>query len=333
MIHVIIEEGLFDRAFVERWSNAPFLVHPETKELLRDAEGRHLVWDKNGGAPAPASVPGVRPALDGAYDVDGLSCKTVWTLLRERCAAYPPAKAAEITWLPAEDIVRAARLYATTKPATLSWGVGLDMNVNAHQGPRALCILQCITGNVDVPGGNYYPVPLCKAHREFVEDYAKRMPAELFEKQLGADRFRLSAGPMTRLYANNPAVLRAILTGEPYPVRAWVAIGGNPLMGWSNSREVFKALMKLDFHMGIDLFMTPTMQLADIVLPGPSHFEKNRLSGPTATAPTATSPASPPSSRAARSVTSSRSAATSSGGWAWTGTGPGGRWWSSTRSA
>ena len=72
-------------------------------------------------------------------------------------------------------------------------------------------------------------------------------------------------------------MLKAILTGDPYPVRAWVAIGGNPLLTWSNTKEVYRALMKLDFFMGVDLFMNPSLQLADIVLPAPTHFEKERL--------------------------------------------------------
>jgi anaerobic selenocysteine-containing dehydrogenase len=280
MIHVIIEEGLFDREFVTKWTNAPYLVDTASGDLLRDAEGRYLVWNAENNEAAPADTPGVKLALEGSFEVAGLSCKTAWQLLRERCAAYPPGEAAPITWLKAEDIVRAARLYATTRPAAISWGVGLDMNINSHQGPRALTILECLTGNVDNQGGNYYPTPRCKVHREFVEEFAATLPDESFENQLGGDRFRLGSGVTAKQYANNPAVLRAILTGEPYPVRAWVAMGGNPVMTWSNSREVCEALLKLDFHMGFDHFMTPSLQLADIVLPAPTQFEKERLAGP-----------------------------------------------------
>ncbi|OGL58183.1 MAG: hypothetical protein A3I72_16410 [Candidatus Tectomicrobia bacterium RIFCSPLOWO2_02_FULL_70_19] len=277
MMHVMIEEDLFDRAFVERWSNAPFLVDAETGDLLRDSQGNHLVWDKDQLLPVPNDWPGARPALCGAFDVHGRVCKTVWQLLKERCAQYTPPKAAAITWLKAGDIVRAARLYAATKPAALAWGVGLDQCINAHQNGRACAILECLTGNVDVPGGNMHPVPCHRGCRTFTDAFGETLPEEAYRKQLGADRFRLCSGPAAKRYANNPAVLRAILTGEPYPVRAWVAIGGNPLLTWSNAKEVYRALMKLDFFMGADLFMNPSLQLADIVLPAPTHFEKERL--------------------------------------------------------
>ncbi len=277
MIHVIIEEELFDWQFVENWSNAPCLVETETGELLRDEAGNLMVVDSRRNTPIPAHWLGIQPVLDGTYNVRGKTCKTVWRLLKERCARYAPREAEAITWVPAEDIARAARLYARTKPAAIAWGVGLDMNINAHQNGRACMILECITGNIDIPGGNMHPAPSYEGCRTFTDKFGETLPDEVYEKQLGADRFRLCAGPQTKRYANNPAVLKAILTGEPYPVRAWVNIGGNPILTWSNSREVFDALMALDFHMAADLFMTPSAQIADIVLPAPTHFEKERL--------------------------------------------------------
>ncbi|MFC1492261.1 molybdopterin-dependent oxidoreductase [Nitrospinota bacterium] len=277
MIHVIIEENLFDRAFVEKWSNAPFLVEAASGELLRDAEGRYLVWDEGEGRPVPADLPGVRPALEGTFEVAGASCKPVWQLLKERCAQYPPGEAEPITWVKAEDIVKAARLYATTKPAAIGWGVGIDQCVNAHQNARTCSILECITGNVDIPGGNMHPAPVYVGVRSFPHKFRQNLPDEAYINQIGADRFRLCAGPSSKRYANNPGILRAILTDEPYPVRAWINIGGNPILTWSNAQEVYAALMKLDFHMGYDIFMNPSIQLADIVLPAPTHFEKERL--------------------------------------------------------
>ncbi len=283
MIHVIIEEKLYDVNFVERRSNAPFLVDLDSGELFRDSAGGrdntggYLVWDKAAQCAAPAESPHVQPALEGGYDVNGKACKTVWQLLKERCARYAPAEAEAITWVKPDDVREAARLYARTKPAALAWGVGIDMCISAHQNARACMILECITGNIDVPGGNMHPAPSYEGCRTFTDKYGESLPDEAYENQLGADRFRLCAGLMTKRYANNPAVLKAILTGDPYPVRAWVNVGGNPIMTWSNSREVFDALMALDFHMAVDLFMTPSAQLADIVLPAPTHFEKERL--------------------------------------------------------
>jgi len=68
-------------------------------------------------------------------------------------------------------------------------------------------------------------------------------------------------------------VVKAILTGEPYPVKAMVVFGSNPLLTWPNSKLVKEALLKLDFLVVVDLFMTPTAELADYVLPAASWLE------------------------------------------------------------
>ena len=65
--------------------------------------------------------------------------------LREHVKAFPPEKVAEITWLPADHIREAARLYATTKPAVLHHRVAVEHNLNSTQTNRALLILIAIT--------------------------------------------------------------------------------------------------------------------------------------------------------------------------------------------
>ena len=62
---------------------------------------------------------------------------------------YTPEWAAEITRLPVEQICRAARTYATTKPAAIQWGSAIDMSACSFQTARALMILRAITGNLD----------------------------------------------------------------------------------------------------------------------------------------------------------------------------------------
>jgi len=79
--------------------------------------------------------------------------------LRERVDDYPPEKVAEITWVPAETIRDAARMYATTKPASIQTGVAIEQNINCSQTCRAILLLSGITGNIDVPGGDVFWVP------------------------------------------------------------------------------------------------------------------------------------------------------------------------------
>jgi anaerobic selenocysteine-containing dehydrogenase len=68
-------------------------------------------------------------------------------------------------------------------------------------------------------------------------------------------------------------IVKAMLTGDPYRVRAAFLQGNNGVMSYSNAKEVTKALKSLDFLVVADLFMTPTANLADVVLPVASTFE------------------------------------------------------------
>lgn len=74
--------------------------------------------------------------------------------LAEHVKSFTPEWAEEITRVKAADIRGAARTYATTKPACLLWGNGVDMSMCNFQTARSLLILRAITGNIDRPGGD-----------------------------------------------------------------------------------------------------------------------------------------------------------------------------------
>lgn len=54
------------------------------------------------------------------------SWTTGFEKLKRHVQDYPPEKVAEITWVPAEQIKKIARFYATNKPACIVWGNGMD---------------------------------------------------------------------------------------------------------------------------------------------------------------------------------------------------------------
>ena len=74
-----------------------------------------------------------------------------------------------------------------------------------------------------------------------------------------------------------PTLWETILTGEPYPVKAALIFGSNAAVSYSNSARVNDALEKLEFLVAADLFMTPTAEMADIVLPASSWLERNNI--------------------------------------------------------
>jgi len=178
-----------------------------------------------------------------------------------------------VTWVPAESIAAAARVYAQVKPASIRVGNAVDDNLNSVQTARAISILRAITGNVAIPGGDgdWLPLPRVSA-----DEFALRhhLSQSQQKKRLGGDLGLLWL-PGSRKGALPQLVVRAILDEDPYPVRALCVHGSNPLLTWSNARETYKALHKLDFLYVADLVMTPTAELADVVLPVTTYLEAN----------------------------------------------------------
>jgi thiosulfate reductase/polysulfide reductase chain A len=189
---------------------------------------------------------------------------------------YTPEWAAQITWLSADQIRQAARLYATTKPAIAHRRVALDQSMNSTQSARAVLALVALTGNLDVPGGNLLPTPVpgfittggVMAHCKPDDELAKQ--------RLGATEYPLISGPDGLFLVVHAAIAnRAMLEGEPYPLKALLLAGGNPVVNKQNTRHTWNAYKALDLLVVSDFFMTPTAELADYVLPATTWLERD----------------------------------------------------------
>lgn len=196
--------------------------------------------------------------------------------LRDHVSGFTPEWAAPITWVSAEKITAAARLFAQTRPAMLDWGCAIEHTPNCIQTVRALSMLPALTGNVDVPGGWVFGMHGIGRFPSLIEN----LTPEANAKRLGADRFKLLGGAGADLPAAHiPTVLRAMREGKPYPVKAFLIFGNNTLTTYANACRVREALMNLEFIVCADLFMTPTAELADIILPAASWPEIDQLAG------------------------------------------------------
>ncbi len=212
---------------------------------------------------------------EGLFDKDFVKNWTVGLdKLKAHVQDYPPEKVEAITWVPAEIIREAARLYATSKPACITWGNGIDNNINNFQSARAIAILRAITGNLGRAGGDLEWSPsgiVPKSSPELLQQDA--LPADVRARRISARDGML---PIT-FYALPQSILKAIIEAEPYPIRAAFIQGGSLLHTYTNAQEVYKALKCLDFLVVTDFFMTPTAELADIVLPVATYLEIDSL--------------------------------------------------------
>ena len=196
--------------------------------------------------------------------------------LAERAQQYPPERVASITWIPAQDIVEATRLFATTDTSAMYTFIGATMGGNSIATLRLMGFLPALTGRLDQTGNNCFLSPSGVRMPSYFSNSGAR-PAYLAQ-QISADKFPLFAGPeaITSPYPHPKHVVDAILTGKPYPVRAlWTNC--NPLVGLEDTYRVKAALEALDLLIVSDMFESPTAHLADYILPVTNHMESNAI--------------------------------------------------------
>lgn len=238
----------------------------------------------------------IRPGTDGALALGMLNViineelydkefVEKWTFgfdrLKDRIQDYPSDKVAKITWLAEKDIIRAARLYATSKPAGIHWGVSIDMCPQGTTVAQAICHLWCITGNVDIPGGNVIARPShgVTAYPILTEEltalYGKELMDKLREKRIGAEIYPVVRD--FRGWCHPDSTIDQMISGSPYPIKAaWIQTS-NTLAGMgADTRKHYDAMKELEFIVVVDLFHNPTtMAVADIVLPAATFAEKD----------------------------------------------------------
>jgi anaerobic selenocysteine-containing dehydrogenase len=224
MAHIIIEEGLYDREFVEKWTLG-------FEEYRGYAKG------------------------------------------------FTPEMTERITGVSAHLIIKAARMYAASKPAALLTSASpTTHHTNGVQNHRAIISLIGLTGNFEQPGGNLY-APWTWNHasagvltRE--EEYQQPRTWKEMAPRVGQDLHPIWCEIIDEAQAMR--VPFQIQSRKPYPIRAIMAFGMRHRM-WPGSDFMADSLKKLDFMVNVDLFMTETSAFADIVLPACTSFERSEL--------------------------------------------------------
>jgi anaerobic selenocysteine-containing dehydrogenase len=287
MIHVLLEERLYDERFVRQWTNGAFLVRADTHQLLTAQDlapsgnsEAFVVWDgRSGGLMGDHANHGdgrdsVEPALAGVFPVtlangQVVECRPAFALLKEMAAQYAPERAETMTWVPAGDVRRAVRMFATERPSCFLAWAGIEQHSDATQTNRAVDLFYALTGQFDQRGSN---VLFASTPTNLV------MGPELLPPEQAARRLGVAERPLgpPGLPGFVPAyeVYHAILTGDPYPVKALVTFGSDLLLGRGDPLRGKAALEALDFHMHVDMFCNPSATFADLLLPACTCWER-----------------------------------------------------------
>ena len=221
--------------------------------------------------------------------------------LAERAASFTPQRVEMLTGVPAQQVVQATRYYADG-PACFVSGHGIDAASNGVQTFRAFHCLVAISGNVDRLGGNRRAKrpPGLRTYMDLLHEPCFRLPEKIEQETIGAAQYPLWAGPRGwQTACHNSSVLQAMLTANPYPVRAAYVSGVNIAVMYPDTRRTLAALQSLDFLCVAAHTMTPTAAVADIVLPKTTTLEEEEVAfNPSGPAVTYTAPAIAPEGEA-----------------------------------
>ena len=236
MLHVIIEEGLEDRPFVDEWCYGFDELAQHVKPYTPSYVAQFCGVDEGDLVEAARLFAAGRTALVSGRGVDQVG------------ESVAPTHRAICCLRAVTGNVDRAGSCILAEASDFTSEVEFEMSDALTPEQRALCLnegiapLQCFTGYELV--------------RKQTEKLGRRLPM----------RYMTSARP--------DLVLHAMETGEPYRVAALIVNATNPLLTYADTNRVFDALMKLDLIVVLDYYITSTGAVADYILPCAGAIER-----------------------------------------------------------
>jgi len=215
---------------------------------------------------------------EGLQDTEFIEQRTEdFEELQAAVEPYTPELAQKITGVPADDIIRAARLYAQAPAASIVYSMGITQHTTGTDNVLSLANLAMLTGNVGKPGAGVNPLrgqnnvqgacdlgalPNVFSGYQKVDDEQVRAK---FEQAWGTS---LPSKP-------GLTVVEMMQAAAEGALRAIYIMGENPMLSDPDVNHVEEALKKLELLIVQDIFLTETAQLADVVLPATAFAEKD----------------------------------------------------------
>jgi anaerobic selenocysteine-containing dehydrogenase len=279
---LLIDAGQIDEPFLRTYTNAPELVGPDGR-ILRDGEGKPLVWDTATSTARPLAE-GVTPALRGSFTVNGVAARPgLEVYYADHLAELTPEVAGEIAGVPAETIrdlaaliAREARLGTTTRvqgfehryrPVCIHTWRGMTAKEHGVQTWRAALILQMLIGSPDAVGGTRlsgvlgYPAYFNPARCEYPPRRVDLANSVYFPN-----------GHHDVCQQVALTVLDPQAYGLPYVPEMQIFYATNRPASTSDTGPQYESLKKT-FNVTIEVNMSETAWMSDIVLPDLTFME------------------------------------------------------------
>ena len=198
--------------------------------------------------------------------------------IKKMVGKYTPEVVEGITGIPKDLLIKAARLYASAKAASILYAMGITQHICGTDNVKSLANLAMLCGNVGIEGGGVNPLrgqnnvqgacdmgclPNVYTGYRRVSDLAIR---ETMAKAWGVEKLPAKDGLV---------VTEMMKQAHEGRVKAMFIIGENPMVSDPDLKHARKSLEKLEFLVVQDIFMTETAQLAHVVLPSASFAEKD----------------------------------------------------------
>jgi len=212
---------------------------------------------------------------DQAY-VDGRT--EGFEAVKKTVEKYTPDYVAEITGIPAQDIIDAARMYAGAERGSILYCMGITQHITGTDNVKSLANLAMLCGNLGIEGGGVNPLRgqnnvqgacdmgglpnVYSGYQNVTDPAANQKMAQAWGVEALPDQVGQKITDM-------------IPAAHEGKLKALYVIGENPLVSDADLNHCEKSLKNLDFLVVQDIFMNETAQLADVVLPSACFAEKD----------------------------------------------------------
>ena len=183
----------------------------------------------------------------------------------------------KIAGVPKEDIIEAARCYASNKPASILYAMGITQHIHGTENVLAVSNMALLTGNIGIPSAGVNPLRgqnnvqgACDmgALPNVYPGYQRVDDKEVQKRFESAWSVNLSDS----IGLTHTEIFGAVHDGK---MKAIYLVGENPILSEANASHTEAAIAKLDFFVVQDIFLTETARLADVVLPAVTFAEKD----------------------------------------------------------
>ena len=187
--------------------------------------------------------------------------------LAKHVQPYTPEWAAKECEIPAADIRRIAQGLAQAAPAAMVYpGRRSSDYEDSTQIRRSMAIVNALLGNWDQKGGLTLPRKIKTGSIPLEAPFYEDNPED-----------RVDAGRASMMFPEEGSFKHtrdAVIQGKPYPIKGWFNYKTNPMQTGANRRKTLEMFNKLEFAICVDILMSDTAWVSDLVLPAPSFLER-----------------------------------------------------------